>query len=131
MYNDLLKILLEKQDIDFDSILTPPSPEEFYERNKNTTGVNLSKSSISDISFLSNLINFKWLDLNRNLISDISFLSKLKNIEKLDLSNNQISDISPLFNLKNLKIVHFYKNPIDRDDIIKLKNLFSGIKIYF
>ena len=59
----------------------------------------------TDISFISDLTQLKYLDLAMNNIEDISPLETLINLEYLDISCNSISDIHSLQYLTQLKKV--------------------------
>ena len=59
----------------------------------------------TDISFLSDLTQLKYLDLAMNNIEDISPLETLINLEYLDISCNSISDIHSLQYLTQLRTV--------------------------
>ncbi|MGN1299501.1 MAG: leucine-rich repeat domain-containing protein [Candidatus Scatovivens sp.] len=71
--------------------------------------VNLQKvvltnnDELSDINFLSNLTNLKYLDLHLNSITDVEVIKQLSNLEYLNLNGNKISNIEELSGLINLK----------------------------
>jgi Leucine-rich repeat (LRR) protein/signal recognition particle receptor subunit beta len=69
-------------------------------------------TKITDISFLSGLIQLQSLDLSDNQITDISFLSGLTQLQSLDLSDNQITDISFLSGLTQLQSLYLSNNQI-------------------
>ncbi|HPH15532.1 MAG TPA: hypothetical protein PK029_00045 [Bacteroidales bacterium] len=71
--------------------------------------INLSGSSISDISILSNKTDLKDLNISKTPVSDISTLHMCAALERLDISNTQVTDIttiSRLWKLKRLSIAH-------------------------
>ncbi|WP_051962683.1 leucine-rich repeat domain-containing protein [Mesoaciditoga lauensis] len=82
------------------------------------TAMNLTNS---DITFLSNFANLRYLYLFNNKIIDVTPLQNLINLKLLHLWNNQISDITPLQNLTNLQELYLGNNQIS--DITPLQNL--------
>lgn len=96
----------------------------------NIIGLNLNKSKISDISFLTGLDCLYYLYLQGNKISDIFALKAMKRLTHLDLSNNSIEDFSPLSDLTNLTWLNLSENKISDISIIKklanLSELFLG-----
>ena len=88
---------------------------------KNLKKLHLVENKIRDISKLGELVNLCELDLSSNQISDISHLRNLLNLTKLNLSDNKIGDISALTNLINLKELNLSYNVIS--DILPLSNL--------
>ena len=85
------------------------------------TQLNLSSSSISDVSFLSGWTHLKGLILYDNPISDISSLVGLTQLTSLELSSTVVSDISPLVGLTQLSRLYLYNTSIS--DISALSNL--------
>lgn len=90
---------------------------------------NFDLSQETDFSVLSSLTQLKWLSINGSLgetvVSDISFLSPLVDLIQLDLSNNDITDLNALRNLKNLRslILSYNKDLSDITPIADLTNL--------
>ena len=84
--------------------------------------LNLSSSSISDVSFLENLTQLTtYLNFYNNTISDVSPLTNLTQLTYLDLYKNTISDVSPLANLTQLTSLRLGANTIS--DVSPLANL--------
>lgn len=101
---------------------------------KNIEYLVLSRSIISDISFLEPLVNIKYLYLNTNIINTIhplKYLNKLKylnlemneienisclnfndELENVNLKYNKIRQLPVLGNLKKLNRINLYGNPI-------------------
>lgn len=75
--------------------------------------LNIEMSSLSDVTFVSNLPNLTHLLLNNNNISDVSPIGTLIKLHTLDLSHNNISDISPLCELVDLKELSVSSNKIE------------------
>ncbi len=80
------------------------------------TSLNLGGNTISSISALSNLTQLATLDLSGNNISDISALSALTQLTTLDLSGNSISGISALSELAQLTALDVSNNYLDTTD---------------
>jgi Leucine-rich repeat (LRR) protein len=58
--------------------------------------LDLSRSSISDLSPLAALTSLQILNLRSNDISDLEPLSGMSKLRKVDVSNNDISDLAPI-----------------------------------
>jgi hypothetical protein len=67
--------------------------------------LDLSWTSVSDLSPLSDLMNLDHLHLEGTLVSDVSPLSGLVNLSFLNLSGTPVSDVSPLASLVNLRFL--------------------------
>jgi uncharacterized repeat protein (TIGR02543 family) len=91
----------------------------------NLTSLILDKNQIRDISSLANLTKLTDLGLIGNRISDIRPLANLTNLTFLELSGNQISDIRPLANLTNLTWLDFGNHVSDISPLANLTNLTS------
>ena len=87
---------------------------------KNLSFLTISRSGLSDLTFLQNLRLMLWLTLDHNQITDISPLGELESITQLDLSNNRISDHAPLGKLTNLNKVAI--TCIKQEDLAFFKN---------
>ena len=89
--------------------------------------LDLSGSSIINLSGIEHCTNFEYLKLSNNQISDISALSGLNGIWYLDLGNNQINNISPLSGLTNLQWLFLNSNQIsDIQPLVNNSGLASG-----
>ncbi|MEO0990837.1 MAG: TIR domain-containing protein [Pseudomonadota bacterium] len=69
----------------------------------NTTKLDLSGTSISDVSTLSGLTGLKTLYLSDTSVSDVRALSSLTGLESLSLSGTSVSDVRALSGLKGLR----------------------------
>ena len=88
------------------------------------TGLDLSGTDLTDITFLQDGVNLEELDLSDNRITDISPLSGLTKLRKLDISNNEITDINILLALPELKEADISGNPIEDDTVLDyMKNV--------
>ncbi len=79
------------------------------------------ETSITDISFVSNLTGLKSLTISSCLVRDIEPLSGLTNLNFLDLSYNGISDITPLSALPQLEYINLTQNVVS--DLTPLSGL--------
>ncbi|CAL5970218.1 leucine-rich_repeat domain-containing protein [Hexamita inflata] len=78
----------------------------------NLTNLNVCSNIIKDLSPLQNLIQLKEINLNFNKIQDISPLKKLVKLEIIHINSNQIIDIHPLTYLKELTQLYIRQNKI-------------------
>lgn len=78
----------------------------------NLERLDLSGTSVKDISALKYAVNLKELNLSNNQIKDISALSTLNKLEKLNLSQNLVESVAPIKNLNSLKVLNLGNNPI-------------------
>ena len=66
--------------------------------------LDLGHNKITDLNFLSGLVNLKYLIIALNEVTDLTPLSGLSELKYLEIfSNENITDISPLSNLKKLE----------------------------
>jgi hypothetical protein len=101
-----LSRLNEFQELDF-SYWRMLSGIEPLSALKNLRILDLSHTSVYDLSALTDLSNLQGLYLNHTAVSDINPLSTLKNLQSLGLDFTDVSDIEPLralINLENLSI---------------------------
>ncbi len=70
----------------------------------------MGSAGISDISFISNMINLEYIDFDSNAIADISALAGLGKLSFLSLGSNLIDDIAPLQGLSQLNNVNLGQN---------------------
>ncbi|CAL5970208.1 leucine-rich_repeat domain-containing protein [Hexamita inflata] len=90
----------------------------------NLTNLNVCSNIIKDLSPLQNLIRLKYLNLEFNKIQDISPLRKLVKLEIIRLNSNQVIDIYPLKYIKELTQLYIRLNKI-----ITIKPLHSLTKL--
>ncbi|CAL5989398.1 leucine-rich_repeat domain-containing protein [Hexamita inflata] len=90
----------------------------------NLTNLNVCSNIIKDLSPLQNLIQLKEINLNFNKIQDISPLKKLVKLEIIHLNSNQVIDVHPLKYLKELTQLYIRQNKI-----ITIKPLHSLTKL--
>jgi len=83
--------------------------------------LHLSRTSVSDISALSELTSLERLYLTSTPVSDISALSGLTTLQLLELSGAPVSDIRPLSGLTNLEWLDLLGTPVS--DISALSGL--------
>lgn len=90
------------------------------------TTLNLSRNSISDISKLSNLKSLTDLDLGTNSITNIDDISTLTSLTSLKISSNRISNIEPIRSLTKLQTLDLSNNAIsDAKAVQSLRSLTS------
>ena len=77
------------------------------------TYLGLENTRVTDVSRLSTLHDLKQLNLARTSVTDISPLAALHELEELDLRCSQVRDVSPLAALENLKRLNLAATPVD------------------
>jgi hypothetical protein len=95
------------------------------------TELELSFNQITDVKPLAKLVQLKELNLDRNQITDVSPLANLTELTYLNVAMNQIKDLSPLASLANLRILRINHNPMESDDVRKLRKTLPKCKICF
>lgn len=91
---------------------------------KDLSYLDLTGNSISDTSFLSDVVSLRELNLSNNNISNIQPLSRLDKLKRLNLSNNSIIDISILESFGQLEYLNLHQNEISSvASLSRLKNL--------
>lgn len=68
--------------------------------------------TLSNLSFVKNLLKLEHLNVSNNQINDISLLKSLRNLKELHLNNNKIKEIDCLINLRKLERVFLSNNNI-------------------
>lgn len=107
------------------------SPDNLTEKDYNSLqDFSLSRNSVSDISYLSNLTNLTYLYLSHNQISNLSSISNLINLTDLYLSSNQISDISSLSSLANLAKLYLTDNKISDISVLFNSTSLAELSLY-
>ncbi|MGT2935537.1 leucine-rich repeat domain-containing protein [Streptococcus castoreus] len=81
----------------------------------------MTRTGITDYSFLDYMPHLESIDISQNNIKDISFLSKYKRLSLVAAADNGITDISPLAQLPNLKFLVLSNNAIS--DLTPLSSL--------
>ena len=90
------------------------------------TSLNLSRNSISDISKLTALKSLTDLDLGNNTLSSMNDISNLTSLTTLKISSNRISNIEPIRSLTQLQTLDLSNNAIsDAKAVQSLRNLTS------
>jgi Leucine-rich repeat (LRR) protein len=114
-----LKLVTQKQVIDISNIREIISVEPLSELS-DLTLLNISGTSVDDISPLRNANKLKTLYANSILIDDISSLKYCITLEELEVANTNISDLSVLASLRNLKKINLTNTMVTR--LTDLKN---------
>ncbi len=89
------------------------------------TYLNISATNIEDLSPISRLKNLKILRANQLKINSLEFLRDLKDLEELSLEYTNIDNISPIASLKKLKNLSLTGNKkiVDINSLSELENL--------
>ena len=86
--------------------------------------LDLSGTSISDLSKITNLTMLEDLDLTETSVSDISPIVALTALRSLNLAETQVSDLNPLAKLTELQSLRLFETPVsDLTPIMDLRNL--------
>lgn len=97
-----LKLVTQKQSIDISGIREIITVEPLSELS-DLTYLNISETSVDDITTLRNANKLKVLNANSTFIEDISALKYCITLEELEIGNTNVSDLSVLASLRNLK----------------------------
>lgn len=93
---------------------------------ENLQELDLSWTSIQDLSVLSNLINLTELYLCGLPINNIEILSNLSKLERLELDDTQVEDLAPLSHHKYLEYLDLSGSQVsDLSPLGELTNLYS------
>lgn len=114
-----LMLVTQKQRVDISGILEIISLEPLSELS-DLTWLDISGTSIDDISPVRNLNKLKVLKANSTLIDDISALKYNITLEELEVSNTTVEDLSVLASLRNLVRLNLSNTQVSR--ILHLKN---------
>jgi uncharacterized protein YjbI with pentapeptide repeats len=91
---------------------------------KNLTRLDVSVARVTDVSALGELKNLTELNLSATNVTDVSALRELKNLSQLDLRNTPVRDVSALRELKNLTQLYLsFTHVTDVSPLRELKNL--------
>lgn len=85
---------------------------DFVELCDKLVELDLTETSVSDLSSLSGLSSLKELYLNSTGISDLSPVSGLLKLEVLDFSRTSVSNVSPLSSLSKLEVLKFNQTSV-------------------
>lgn len=113
-----LKLVTQKQSLDISGIREIISVDPLSELS-DLVYLDISGTSIDDISILRNANKLKVLYANSTLIDDISPLKYCITLEELELSNTGINDLSVLNSLHNLKKLDLSNTTISRINHLK------------
>ena len=118
LYNKL-KLVTQKQYIDMSGLREIISLEPITELS-DLVALDISETSIEDISPLRSANKLKVLRANSTLIEDISALKYCITLEELEVANTAISDITVLQSLRNLQKLNLANTMVSR--LQQLKN---------
>ena len=114
-----LKLVTQKQHVDISGIREIITLEPISELS-DLTSLDISGTSIEDISPLRNANKLKVLRANSTLIEDISSLKYDITLEELEVANTGVNDLSVLMSLRNLTKINLANTLVNR--INNLKN---------
>ena len=113
-----LKLVTQKQRIDLSGIPEIISVEPISELS-DLAWLDISGTSVDDISPLRNANKMKTLKANSTLIEDLSALKYCLTLEELEVSNTTIDDLSVLANLPNLQKIDLSSTQVSRVNGLK------------
>ena len=114
-----LKQVTQKQRVDLSGIPEIISVEPLAELS-DLTWLDISGTSVDDISPLRNANKLKTLRANTTLIEDLSALKYCLTLEELEVANTTLDDLSVLTNLPNLQKINLSGTQVSR--VSGLKN---------
>lgn len=114
-----LKLVTQKQSVDLSGISEIISVEPITELS-DLTWLDISGTSVNEISPLRNANKLKTLRANNTLVNDLSSLKYCLTLEELEVANTTVDDLSVLVNLPNLQKINLSGTPVSR--IQGLKN---------
>lgn len=94
-----------------------------------TKELSLMGKYVSDITYISKLVNLESLDISFTYVETVDNLLNLKNLKKLNISSTHIEDIRPLKNLPKLDWLSMWNLWLDREQINELKEKLPNLKI--
>ncbi len=113
-----LKLVTQKQRVDISGIREIISLEPRSELS-DLTWLDISETSIEDLSPVRNLNKLKVLRANSTLIEDISSLKYNITLEELEVANTTIEDLSVLSSLRNLQKLNLNNTQVSRISNLK------------
>ena len=114
-----LKLVTQKQRVDLSGIPEIINVEPLGELS-DLTWLDISGTSVDDITPLRNANKLKTLRANGILVEDLSALKYCLTLEELEVANTNIDDLSVLAYLPNLQKINLYNTQVSR--VIGLKN---------
>lgn len=118
--NDLLAQCIHLRKLDLRAVKILPKPKTLRAL-KNLEYLDMSHTSLKDISFLKGLVNIEQLYLNHTLVEDVGILQNLEFLNYLNLAHTRIQEVTALQNLTWLEYLEIERNPIR--DISCLKEM--------
>ncbi len=91
--------------------------------------LSLMGENVSDITYITNLINLQSLDISFTYVDNIEPLLNCKTLQKLNISGTHIKNIKPLKNLPQLNSLSMWNLWLDREQINELKENLPNLKI--
>jgi hypothetical protein len=94
-----------------------------------TKELSLMGKYVSDIAYISKLVNLESLDISFTYVESVNNLLNLKNLKKLNISSTHIKDIRPLKNLPKLDWLSMWNLWLDREQVNELKENLPNLEI--
>ena len=113
-----LKLVTQKQRVDLSGIREIVSLEPLSEMS-DITWLDISGTSVEDLSPVRNLNKLKVLRANSTLIEDLSALKYNITLEELEVANTTINDLSVLPSLRNLQKLNINNTQVSRISNLK------------
>ena len=113
-----LKLVTQKQRVDISGIREIITLDPLSELSE-LTWLDISETSIEDISPIRNLNKLKVLKANSTLIEDIAALKYNITLEELEVANTTIEDLDVLSSLRNLQKLNLNNTQVGRISYLK------------
>lgn len=113
-----LKLVTQKQSVDISGIREIISVEPLSELS-DLTFLDISETSVEDITPLRSVNKLKVLRANSTFIEDISSLRYCITLEELELANTAVEDLTVLSSLRNLKKLNLSNSMVSRLNTLK------------
>jgi Leucine-rich repeat (LRR) protein len=94
-----------------------------------TKELSLMGKYVSDITYVSKLVNLESLDISFTYVETVENLLNLKKLKKLNISSTHIKDIRPLKNLPKLDWLSMWNLWLGREQINEVKEKLPNLKI--
>ena len=116
--NNKLKLVTQKQTVNMSGLLEIITLEPITELS-DLTELDISETSVDDISPLRSANKLKVLRANSTFVEDISALKYCITLEELEVANTTVNDISVLQSLRNLRKLNLSNTMVGRLNHIK------------
>lgn len=100
-------------------------------RFTNLENLDLSGSTITDISQLKSLYNLKSLNISDTKITDINILENNTELKELNIENTKIKSLLALHNLNNLSFIMAENTELSNEEVVNLKKKNRKLKVIY